>query len=110
MNNGARYFRRFRRFAPMTVLLLLCLQIALLWLQGSLLNRQRGEIALLRFEIQNLTMAINEILVADDAEFTTPANNAPSRSTSRNACLTAGRARLRAPCGYKKTVCCNLEK
>jgi len=68
MNNSVKHFVRFRRLAPAFAIALLTIQIALLWLQGSLLNRQYGEIASLRSDVQNLTVALHEIMATDEME------------------------------------------
>ncbi|MDR1840433.1 MAG: hypothetical protein LBQ86_00700 [Holophagales bacterium] len=64
----------------MVVVVLLCLQLAFLWLQGSLLNRQRAEIVNLRSEIQKLTITLNEIIIADETGYTTPVQGPGSHS------------------------------
>jgi len=68
MNNSARHFMRFRHLAPVFAIALLVIQIALLWLQGALLNRQYSEITSLRSDVQNLTVALHEIMATDELE------------------------------------------
>jgi len=64
----------------MVAVVLLCLQLVFLWLQGSLLNRQRAEIVNLRSEIQKLTITLNEIMIADETGYTTPVQGPGSHS------------------------------
>jgi hypothetical protein len=58
---------------PTATVILLCAQLALLWFQGSLLNRQHGEIASLRHEIRELAAAFNETLDIRDSYHIAPA-------------------------------------
>ena len=66
---------------------LLCAQLFLLWLQGSLLNRQHKELASMRSEIRDLALAINDTMFMDEEAYVTPAYgiwpNASARSKQK---------------------------
>ena len=69
-----------RRWFPTITVVLLCAQLVLLWLHGSLLNNQRSDIASLRYEIRELAALINETLTIEDGEYTTPATGTKPRT------------------------------
>jgi lipoate-protein ligase A len=59
---------------------MLGIQLALLWAQGALLNRQQAELAAMRLEIRRLTIAVDAALLPNEAPGA-PAFPASSRSS-----------------------------
>ena len=74
MKNGAE------RWFPITTVMLLCAQLALLWLQGSLLNRQYADIKILKNEVRELAAILNETLTIEGNGYAAPVFALESRS------------------------------
>jgi len=79
---------------PAAAVALLAAQLALLWLQGALLNRQHREMASLKAEIRELAIAVNEAMFMEDDRYATPA---AARPAGGRRC----RGRARAPIGQR---------